>query len=74
MGEAWLGGCLLLGRGVPAPGGMPGPRGGGSGPGGCLLPGGGIPACTVADLPCGQFLTPASENVTLPQTLFAGGN
>ena len=42
----------------------------------CLLPGGGIPACTEADPPpplWTEFLTHATENMTLPQTSFAGG-
>ena len=45
------------------------------GPGGvCLVPGGGIPPCTEADPSLGtEFLTHASENITLPQTSFAGG-
>ena len=46
---------------------------------GCVPPawsGGGIPACTEADTPplWTEFLTHASENITFPQTLFAGGN
>ena len=37
--------------------------------------GGGIPACTEADLPppLTEFLTHATENITLPQTSFPGG-
>ena len=34
-------------------------------------PEGSIPACTEADTPP-EFLTHASENITLPQTSFAG--
>ena len=55
------GGCLVWG--VP-------------GPGGCLPgPGGGISACTEADTRpvWTEFLTHACENITLPQTSFAGG-
>ena len=53
----WSGGGLLLGRGVPDPGG---------GGGACLVRGG-IPACTEADTPppCGQ--THACKNITLAQ-------
>ena len=47
---------------------------------GCLVQGvawswgGGIPACTEADSPpWTEFLTHATENITLPQTSFAGG-
>ena len=72
---------------MSAPEGVPGPGGvcsGGSAPGGgCLLPGGvstsiwggggGIPACTEADPPWTEFLTHTTENITLPQTSFAGG-
>ena len=61
----WGGGVPGLGRlgGVPALGGS----------GACS--GGGIPACTEADPPppWTEFLTHASENITLPQTSFAGG-
>ena len=54
--------------------GMPG-LGGVSALGGCLLPGDGIPASTEADAPLWtEFLTHAIENITLPQTSFAGGN
>ena len=76
-------------QGVPAPGGVPGPRdacserrwclvlGGCLLLGGCLVPGGGgggIPACTEADPPLWtEFLTHASENITLLQTSFTGG-
>ena len=41
------------------------------------VPGGGIPACTEAEPPpppWTEFLTHATENITLPQTSFAGGN
>ena len=39
----------------------------------CLLQGG-IPACTEVDPPLWtEFLTHAYENITLPQTSFAGG-
>ena len=41
--------------------------------GGCLLGRGGIPACTEADPPVNR-MTDACENITLPQTSFAGGN
>ena len=34
----------------------------------------GILACTEAAPPCNEFLIHATENITLPQTLFAGGN
>ena len=54
--------CLLPGVGVSAPGG------------GVLGGRGGIPACTEADPPRTEFLTHATENITLPQTSFTGGN
>ena len=56
--SAWSGGCL------PGPGGcLSGPEGGV-----------GIPACTEADPRLWtEFLTHASDNITLPQTSFAGG-
>ena len=65
---------------VSAPGGCLLPRGACSR--GCVpalgrgLPaGGGIPACTEADPPlCTEFLTHATENITLPQISFAGAN
>ena len=74
---------MLCSRGVSGPGwclvlgGVPGLRGV-IGLGRCLVPGGlvwgGIPACTGADPPpWTEFLTHASENITLPQTSFAGG-
>ena len=48
--------------------------GGGECSGGCA-PRGGIPACTEADPPLWtEFLTHATENITLPKTSFAGGN
>ena len=58
---------------------------GGPAPGGCLVrgmsgwggawSGGGIAACIEADPPplWTEFMTHASENITLPQTSFAGG-
>ena len=57
----------LLGGGVPGDGGVPGP-------GWSLVLGGGIPACTEVDPPLWtEFLTHTCENITLPQTSFAGG-
>ena len=56
--SAW--GCLLLG-GVCSGGGAPGPGGRGS------------PAQVLPPL-WTEFLTHAYENITLPQTSFAGGN
>ena len=50
------------------------------GPGGALSRGGawsregGIPACTEADPPWTEFSTHTSENITLSQSSFAGGN
>ena len=57
------GGCLVLG--VSAPGGAWSF---------CLVWGGdGIPVCTEEDPTlCTEFLTHATENITLPQTSFAG--
>ena len=63
---------------------MPGPKGclvpGGSALGGawsrgvCLVPGG-VFQHALGQTPLGtEFLTHATENITLPQTLFAGGN
>ena len=40
--------------------------------GGLLVPGGSIPAYTKAGPPWTEFLTHATENITLPQT--SGGN
>ena len=64
----WLVGQCLL-QGLPGLGGVPGPGVPGPGGGGC-----GIPACTEADPPWREFFTHAAENITLPQTSFAGGN
>ena len=75
-GVHWSGGVSAPGwgrwllRGVPGPGGVCS--------GGCLvllpgLGGDGIPVCTEADPTlCTEFLTHATENITLPQTSFAG--
>ena len=41
---------------------------------GSALPEGGIPACTEADPLWTEFLTHATENITLPQTSFAGSH
>ena len=72
------GGCLV-------PGGVPGPREGVPGRGWVPGPGGGVPdprGCTwspgvylprYSPPPWTEFLTHASENITLPQTSFAGG-
>ena len=48
----------------------------GSGGRGCMVPGvgGGIPSCTEADPPHMNRMTNRCKNITLPQTLFAGGN
>ena len=66
-GGAYPGGCLVWGCLL-----------GGSGPGGAWSGEGGIPACTEADPPPPppwiEFVTHATENITLPQTSFAGGN
>ena len=81
---AWLGGwgctCLVWGVYLPGPGGvyLPGPGGVClPGPGGgctCLVPGG-VPGQALRPPPLWtEFLTHASENITLPQTSFAGGN
>ena len=67
------GGVYLLGVGVPGQGVYL--------PGGCTCPGGvptwGLPArgCTCSGTPLlwTEFLTHATENITLPQTSFAGG-
>ena len=80
---AWCGGVYLPGAGgVPAwsgwctclvPGGVPGPVGGT-----CLVLGdvpglGSVPVRVLPPPPWTEFLTHASENITLPQTSFAGG-
>ena len=45
------------------------------GPGGCLVPGGVVSQHALRQTPpWTEFLTHASENITLPQTSFAGGN
>ena len=54
--------CLVWGVYVPGPGGVPAWS-----PGGGAVPGQVLPPWT-------EFLTHASENITLPQTSFAGGN
>ena len=80
-GSPWWG--VLLGRGVSLAGGSPwqeGLPGRGGSPLQEVLPGrlvslagGCIPACTEADPPVNR-MTDACENITLPQTSFAGGN
>ena len=66
LGVALSGGCLVpsgaWSHQVPGPGGA------------CSRRGRGIPACTEADPLWTEFLTHASENITLPQTSFASGN
>ena len=79
-GGCLLGGCLLQG-------GVPGPRGvylvlggllqgvllqGGSALGGCTWSQGGVPGQALSSPPVDR-MTHASENITLPQTSFAGG-
>ena len=62
LGGAWSGGGLV--RGVP-------------GPGGCLPGPGGevVSQHALRQTPLWtEFLTHASENISLPQTSFAGGN
>ena len=66
---SWGGVCFW---GMSASGGCLLPRVGVCFWGMCLLPGG-IPACPEADPPWTEFLTHATENITLPQTSFAGG-
>ena len=68
------GGGICSRRGVSAPG-----RGVCSGGRGCLLLGGGVvvPQHTLRQTPpplWTEFLTHATETITLPQTSFAGGN
>ena len=59
---------LCMWAGVHGPGGVYGPRV-------CMVPGGcGIPACTEAYPPVNRILDTCLENITLPQTSFAGGN
>ena len=72
------GGCTCP-RGCACPGGVPAQ--GGTCPGGCTCPGGYLPKAGVParGVPSGlppwtEFLTHASENITLPQTSFVGGN
>ena len=78
----------LVPGGILSLGGVPSPGGGIVCPGGCLprgracLPGGGAQGVsawggvsqTHTSLLCTEFLTHAYENITLPQTSFAGGN
>ena len=80
----WRGTCLWS-WGVSAPGGVPASGPGGclllgvpaSGLGGYLplvLGGGGVSQHAMGQTPlCTDFLTHATENITLPQTSFAGG-
>ena len=64
-GCTWSGGCTL------SQGGVPGPRGVYLVPGGVPGPGGHLPRYSPLWT---EFLTHAYENITLPQTSFAGGN
>ena len=67
-----LGGCLLQGVGL-LQGGVPGPRGCAWSCGG--VPGlGGVVHLVSHSPPPVDRMTHASENITLPQTSFAGGN
>ena len=74
-GLLWRG-CLL--GGVPGSRGVPGPRGSALGGGwrGAWSRGwvGVVSQHALRQTPHREFLTQATENITLPQTSFAGGN
>ena len=73
------GGCLLPGGVCSRGGGVLGPGGsaqGGLVPAGCLLPGGGwvAPHHAPRQTPPANKMADRCKNITLPQTLFVGGN
>ena len=84
LGGAWSrgsGGCLVQGEwGVPGPGGVGGAWSRGwrclvPGEGRCLIPGGVVSQHALRQTPLWtEFLTHTSENITLPQISYAGGN